>query len=418
MFISYRQSDGTKIAAKLAWLLRTAGIPVWRDRDDLPPGDTDERLKQALSDGISGGVLVITPEIEISRVVKKVEAPRLIAFHQENQGFALGIANATKDAAGKIDYTAPDRLLEEQTGTLSGVDQKSSSRKGLVDLVRQMVWHRISQLRKQVETNDETFNVSIQTRNTPQVYDRTDAELDIRLRPSRHERLPSIRGLRDLKDTIGLLPNAVTRSGARRVRVHGGAHLSVAFALGAALPSTRVGEMEVIDSEGACWRSDSEPQIQSPPAIRVKSQGGTGIRPPEGRPAVAVYVDLYPLSSDSAFEQYLEDNAAQLSAWEHLTYEKGTLINSCEGGQVAAEVAARIRMLSYANRNAEVHLLLRCPFPLAVLIARLTNTLRFVVYEWNDTELSGTNLVPVRYTPTVRIRTTAHNGVIDEILLH
>ena len=40
VFISYRQKDGTGVAGELAWLLRAAGIPVWRDRDDLPPGDT------------------------------------------------------------------------------------------------------------------------------------------------------------------------------------------------------------------------------------------------------------------------------------------------------------------------------------------------------------------------------------------
>ena len=60
VFISYRQKDGTGVAAELAWLLRTAGIPVWRDRDDLPPGDTEARLKQAIEAGISGGVPIPT----------------------------------------------------------------------------------------------------------------------------------------------------------------------------------------------------------------------------------------------------------------------------------------------------------------------------------------------------------------------
>ena len=62
LFLSYRQSDGTAIVASLAWLLRAAGIPVWRDKDDLPPGDTADRLEQAIADGLSGAVFVITPE--------------------------------------------------------------------------------------------------------------------------------------------------------------------------------------------------------------------------------------------------------------------------------------------------------------------------------------------------------------------
>src|SRR5690606_7525643 len=63
IFISYRHSDGIDLAAELAGLLRAAGIPVWRDKDDLPPGDTEHRLTQAISAGISGAVIVTTADI-------------------------------------------------------------------------------------------------------------------------------------------------------------------------------------------------------------------------------------------------------------------------------------------------------------------------------------------------------------------
>jgi hypothetical protein len=89
IFLSYRQKDGTRITAELAWLLRAAGIPVWRDKDDLPPGDTEARLTQAIADGISGGILVTTPDLRNSNVVKFVEAPRLLELHEANPQFAL-----------------------------------------------------------------------------------------------------------------------------------------------------------------------------------------------------------------------------------------------------------------------------------------------------------------------------------------
>src|SRR4051812_46618609 len=73
VFVSYRQSDGTQLADELTWLLRAAGIPVWRDKDDLPPGDTEQRLQEALRNGLSGAVLIVTPEIENSSVVREVE---------------------------------------------------------------------------------------------------------------------------------------------------------------------------------------------------------------------------------------------------------------------------------------------------------------------------------------------------------
>ena len=37
----------------------------------------------------------------------------------------------------------------------------------------------------------------------------------------------------------------------------GGAHLSIALAIGAALPETKIGTVEVLDLRGALWKSNS-----------------------------------------------------------------------------------------------------------------------------------------------------------------
>jgi hypothetical protein len=418
VFISYRQKDGTGVAAELAWLLRAAGIPVWRDRDDLPPGDTEARLTQAIAAGISGGVLVTTPDVVNSRVVKTLEAPQLLQLHRDHALFALGITNSVKTEDGGTDYDAPDRVLELRSGTLSGVDQHSAERDGLLALIRGLVWHRIASLRERIEVTDQTFRLSLQTRNTPQVYDRTGDELDIRLRPSDHERLPSADGLRDLKDTIGLLPDAVTRSGAHRLRVAGGAHLSVAFAVGAALPSSRIGHMDVVDQQGATWASDGEARFIAQPQVQIAEEGGSPYAIAAGRPSVAVYVDLLPQRSDTAFVRYIEGHEPFLAAWRHLTSASGTLLDPSDAGLIAADVAAHIRALSNNNSNAEVHLLLRCPFPLALLIGRLTNTLRVVVHEWDDSDpINGEDhraryvLVLARRRSSARRTRAGHRGV-------
>lgn len=417
VFISYRQKDGTDIAAELAWLLRAAGTPVWRDRDDLPPGDTETRLKQAIAAGISGGVLVTTPDVANSRIVKMLEAPHLLELHRDHEIFALGITNAVRTKHGGTDYDAPDRLLELRPGTLSGVDQHSSERDGLLALVRGLVWHRIASLREKMEATDHTFHLSLQTRNTPQVYDRTGAELDVRLRPSDNERLPSAEGLQDLKDTIGLLPDSVTRSGVHRLSVAGGGHLSVAFAVGAALPSSRIGQMEVIDQQCATWASDGEARFFAQPQVQIADEGHNQSAITMGRPSVAVYVDLLPQRSDAAFARYIEDFGPFHAAWRHLTSVSGALLAPSDAGTLAAEVAAHIRALSNDNSNAEVHLLLRCPFPLALLIGRLTNTLRFVVHEWDNSDPLDGEDYRARYVPVLRVRTSANAGVIDEVLL-
>lgn len=417
VFISYRQADGTGITAELAWLLRAAGLPVWRDRDDLPPGDTEARLRQAIADGISGGVLVVTPDVENSEIVKHVEAPHLLDLHRANDAFTLGITNAVERDPGKLDYTAPDRLLGLLHGTLSGVDQQAADRQGLRKLVQGLLWQRIAHQRDQVTSVGGTFSLSVQTRNTPQVYDRSGGQLDIRLRPSVHERLPSRAGLEDLKDTIGLLPDAVTRSGACSIRVHGGAHLSVAFTLGSALPSSRLGHMEVVDQQGHTWASSGEARFSLPPQVQTTAAETTPSPTTKGRPTVAVYLDLLPQRSDAAFDRYLDENATRLAAWRQLTSTSAELLDPSAAGVIAADAAAHIREISNENANAQVDLLLRCPFPIAVLLGRLTNTLRFVVHEWDDSDPTAGDDNRARYVPALSIRTSAAGGVIDKVLL-
>ena len=75
VFLSYRHSDGAELALALAWALRAAGVPVWLDRSDLPPGDTERRLEEAMQSGLSGAVLLVTPDIGASSVVKEIELP-------------------------------------------------------------------------------------------------------------------------------------------------------------------------------------------------------------------------------------------------------------------------------------------------------------------------------------------------------
>ncbi|MGQ3383257.1 SAVED domain-containing protein [Glutamicibacter sp. TV12E] len=418
IFISYRQNDGTAITAELAWILRTAGIPVWRDRDDLPPGDTEERLEQAIAAGISGGILVVTPDVVNSRVVRMVEAPHLIELHQRHQNFVLGIANSVQNVESRTDYDAPDRLLARRPGQLSGVDQNPATREGLKALTRGLVWHRVASLRERVENREQTFNLSLQTRNTPQVYDRTGAELDIRLRPSGHERLPNAEGLHDLKDTIGLLPDAVTRSGAHRLCIRGGGHLSVGFAVGAALPSSRVGKMVVIDQKGVDWESQSESNLHDMTKVQILDEGKNQSAIPLGRPSVAIYIDLLPQRSDTAFSRFLEESRDFIVAWRHISNLDNSLIDPKDAGRIASEIAAHIRAISNENNNAQTHILLRCPFPLALLVGRLTNTLRCVVYEWDDSDpIEPGGDYRARYVPTLKVRASASDGAIEEVLI-
>ena len=122
VFLSYRRSDGADLALALAWALRAAGVPVWLDRSDLPPGDTERRLEEAMQSGLSGAVLLVTPDIGASSVIKDIELPRLLGLEAEGT-FTLSIASTIEAEAGRLDYSAPDCLLPQTLPTLKGLRQ-------------------------------------------------------------------------------------------------------------------------------------------------------------------------------------------------------------------------------------------------------------------------------------------------------
>lgn len=113
--------------------------------------------------------------------------------------------------------------------------------------------------------------------------DQDEADLSIRLRPAAAGRLPSRGGLKDLKEALALLPEAVSLRSPRTVRVTGGAHLTVALAIGSALPSTLVGDVMVEATDGRAWSTGT---VSTPPGdtplTRVVGHGAKP-RTPAGR---------------------------------------------------------------------------------------------------------------------------------------
>lgn len=412
IFLSYRHFDGTKILARLAWFLRTSGVPVWRDQDDLPPGDTDDRLSQALADGLSGGVLVITQDVANSRVVRQIEAEKLIQLHLADPRFQLLVANDVRSKSGQVDYSAPDRLLSRPQEELKGVDQRGTDDDELLRLAKSAVSHRMVQNRDRVAALGY-FDLTIQTRNVGQVYDRTGAQLDIRLRPSANERLPSADGLRDLQRTLSFLPDAVVTAGAKSVRVRGGAHLSVAYALGAALPSSRVGAVTVIDQREDEWRGSSEAHFPTEP--HTLQENLPVVHDASQKARVLAHVDLLPTRSDSAFTRFVAEQSGTYASAVVIRHANSDLVWPGAAETIAAEIAAEIRALSGEHDNAPVDLLLRCPFAIAVLLGRLSNTLRVRVFEWDDSKVRDDE--SARYVPTLEVQASNPSGPITAVLL-
>lgn len=417
VFISYRQSDGSATAVALAWLLRAVGIPVWQDQTDLPPGDTESRLDEALAVGLSGGCLVVTPDIAKSGVVRTVELPRLYALASDPD-FSFVVANAvrTGEPGARPDYRAPDRLLG-QPGTLSSFKQYAAGdRAGLVEVAAELLDARAAQVRARRADGPAPLLINLQTRLRPESRPDDGADLSVRLRPAAHGRLPHPDGLVDLQDALRLLPRAVARSGVAEVRVSGGAHLSVAFALGTSLPTTLLPGLTVVDGAGGLWSSGP---VSSGSVARLTRIGSHGLRPVKDAGAqrdVLAYVDLVPGEpSNAAFTRLLDEH--EFDAHEQILPTTSDRLDPTEAGPLVEEIAGRLRALVQRHDHARLHLLLRCPFPVAVLLGRLCNTLRVVVYEWDDTEQPDSSDARPRYVATMQVQPTQAHGPVTDVLL-
>ena len=207
VFLSYRHSDGAELATNLAWALRSAGVPVWHDKSDLPPGDTERRLEEAMQSGLSGAVLLVTPEIGSSNVVKDIELPQLLALEAEG-AFTLSIASTIDKEAGGLDYGAPDRLLSQPDPTLQRLRQDPAlTPKNIADIARSHCRQRMEALRGNIESVGQFIDINLQTRITPSASG-LYGDLVVRLRPPMAgDRRPHRQGLEDLQLFLGDLPH-------------------------------------------------------------------------------------------------------------------------------------------------------------------------------------------------------------------
>ena len=415
VFVSYRQSDGSALAADTAWALRAAGVPVWHDESDLPPGDTERRLAEALASGLSGAILLVTPEIQQSRIVREVELPQLLEL-EKNSDFTLSVLSVIERDSGSLDYGAPDNLLSQPEGTLTRIKQEPArTRRERANAALAHCQRRMQAVRSEVERADRTITVDLQTR-IPPFATRVDADLVLRLRPPVDgDRRPHHQGLQDLKLFLANLPQLLALAGAEHARVRGGAHLSVSYALGAALPTTLIGRVKAVDTGGDVWSLTGNAPVPDNSYEIIDVKQASPSFAPTG--AILVYLDLLHARSDLAFDELIAENPARFAAAFQVRPIRGGMLSPDQAAATIGELSRVIRDLAGQFRTSEVHLLLRCPWTIALLLGRTLNTLRVHLYEWEDGPDDSGALASPRYLPSLVVRSGAGGSPIESVIL-
>ena len=386
-------------------------MPVWHDQNDLPPGEISQRLIEALNSGVSGAVLLVTSDIKYSKAIQEVELPQLLKL-AENENFTLSVLSAVEDKTGKLDLSAPDQLLNQPADTLKGIKQfPVKTRTDRAKVAYAYARRRVEAARPAVA--GDTLTIEVQTRGHP-VAAQANADLVVRIRPPlEHDRCPNYEGLKDLKPFLANFSQLLEISGAKRILVKGGAHLTVAYAMGAAMPITLLGPVDVKHQNGGVWRFQGHAQVPNEAERRLTVKSSN--LPFTSNGPLLVYLDLLPEPSDYAYNEFCVQKDNRFCGAIHIRTVSGGSLTHEDTTHLIREISQTIRGLVDKYNTSEVHLLLRCPWPVALLVGRTLNTLRVHLYEWNDRLGKSENGSGPQYVPTLIVRSGIGGSVLEKI---
>lgn len=110
-FLSYRRSRAGE-AERLIHAQRELGIPTWQDVTDLRSEPTPDELRRVLRDpATANAVLLTTPDVEDSPVIRKIEVVEAHTRWKANDGFFI-----QPIAAGGLDYATASAIPSAYVG--------------------------------------------------------------------------------------------------------------------------------------------------------------------------------------------------------------------------------------------------------------------------------------------------------------
>ena len=277
-----------------------------------------------------------------------------------------------------MDYAAPDALLAQPPGTLQRFKQYPLfSDADIAALARAMAAQRMEAVRPLA---DETLLLDIQTRLDSRGY-QLQAPLTVRTRPpSDGQRLPDREVWTPFAAFLADLPRLLSIAGAQRLHIRGRGHITVAFALGGAVPTTSSWPVTIEDQYSATWGRTDQQQRSRHVGLKVESEPVPAGSQVAGAP-VAIYVDLANTEPPGdTFAGHLASHHGRYAGAMRLQAARRGLIPADSANTLVTDVVKRIRGCAARASTHRVHLFLRVSFPIAVLLGRTLNTLEVTLY--------------------------------------
>jgi hypothetical protein len=126
---------------------------------------------------------------------------------------------------------------------------------------------------------------------------------------------------------------------------------------------------------------------------------------------------LLPAPSDRAYLDLVAALGPRLAASLRLSHRAGGNLDPAAAQRIVDDADLALRRLAGEHGASDVHLLLRAPYAIALLLGRRLNTLRVHLYEWEDSPADDGSPAPQRYLPSMTVRSGVGGSPVQDVLL-
>ncbi len=385
VFISYRRSPARNAGDAEALLLRDAlrdrGVPTWRDLDDLNPVPTEDELIATLNnEEISGAVMLVSPEMQDSQMVRMVEAPAILDRFQRRDGFILKpvlIDLAYEDIDRVLDR--PGAFQEMKRFDIDRIRKESLEPEDARRIAKAVLRQRLAGVLDRDPSRP--FSIGLYSRRSPSAVGLT---LRHDVTPYFVGRKPAPGAFAKIEAALYDAASALATTGDRiAVVARGNAALPLGVLFGAVYSPF---VFDLVWKQAAPGAPEADWSLRSGLAdvetTISNTKGNLGSE--DLLLAASINADV-----DHAAAEYLEVSRFSPRAMISLRLvggplQRGQTISPQQGLKIAYDLidAARNLKTELRMRRASLHLFLACPLSLAVLIGQNLNTFgQCVVYE-------------------------------------
>ncbi len=382
-FISYRRTDQrTKEAVLVRNALRDRGIPTWRDLDELVAEPTEQELIDTLGDPLTAGaVMLITPEVETSDMIRNVEAPRIFNRHRIGNGFVVhpvligldyGQANSVLNAPAGFQDLGDWNLQKIDNDLLSDEDARA--------IASTVLRRRLSSINER--RPDDPVDVGLFSRRSPH-----SETLSLR-----HDFTPYFSGRNPAPDAFANIECSLLDTASAVSEIHGEANIigrgNVSLPLGvlfgavySPLAGFNVSWLQSLAGrEREAWSlSENRGTLNANISRTLGDPGSEDLVL-----AIGVSANIQPAVTEFVQSIHLRPRASFYCAPPNGPVKQGEAMSPQNGLSLVLDTIEAVRSAKddLMLKRARLHIFLACPLAMAVLLGQKLNTFKeCVLYE-------------------------------------